>query len=46
MGEKKHTWLGHPELEARPFATPISIQTLGVETDQVTMVPPSQCPLN
>ena len=34
-----------PELETGPCATLISIQTLRVETDQVTMVLPSQCPL-
>lgn len=35
-----------PELETGPCAAPISIQTLRVETDQVTMVLPSQCLLN
>lgn len=46
MEERKRTWLGRPELESRSLATPISSQTLGVETDRVTMVLPSQYPPN
>lgn len=43
---RRDTQLGHLELKSRPFATPISIQTLEVETNRVTMVSPSQWPLN
>lgn len=45
VGEETHL-VGTLRLKSRPFATWISIQTLGLETNQVTMVPPFQCPLN
>ena len=45
VGEETHL-VGTLRLKSRPFATWISIQTLGLETNQVTMVPPFQRPLN